>query len=476
MPERGLLAGQLTQETFERRKERRPVLIGAIVFGLVGAALLIATALQLIERPAAFFGAGSALLAACLCFFVLRFQQTERKAIDVRGRWPVYRLGLRNAKYRPARSVLSIGMIASATFILISVDAFRRDANKTSNDPHSGTGGYSLIVESVLPIINDPDSREARGMLGLSNFDSVAIEPFRVRPGDDTSCLNLYEPANPRIIAPTDGFIAAGRFSFQDSLASNEAERTNPWLLLQRNEPDGAVPVIADANSMTYVLHRKLGEEIVTTVGDAQVRMRLVAALDDSIFQGELVMSQANFLKLFPAQEGYSLLLVEAAPERQPQVAGAIQNALADFGADVTPTAVRLAEFHRVENTYLSTFQMLGGLGLLLGTVGLGAIMLRNVMERRRELALLRALGYKQSHLFAIVIAENALLLVSGLVTGIVCALLAIAPVLIDRGGSLPALSLVGLLGALVAVGLLVSLAATIAAIRSPLLAGLRAE
>jgi ABC-type antimicrobial peptide transport system permease subunit len=234
--------------------------------------------------------------------------------------------------------------------------------------------------------------------------------------------------------------------------------------------------VIADANSMTYVLHRKLGEEIVTTVGDAQIRMRLVAALDDSIFQGELVMSQANFLKLFPAQEGYAMLLVEATPERQAQVAGAIENALADFGVDVTPTAARLAEFHRVENTYLSTFQMLGGLGLLLGTVGLGAIMLRNIMERRRELALLRALGYKQSHLFAIVIAENILLLVSGLVTGIACALLAIAPVLVDRGGNLPAVSLVGLLGAVVVLGLVVSLAATLVAARSPLLAGLRAE
>jgi ABC-type antimicrobial peptide transport system permease subunit len=97
-------------------------------------------------------------------------------------------------------------------------------------------------------------------------------------------------------------------------------------------------------------------------------------------------------------------------------------------------------------------------------------------MERRRELALLRALGYKQGHLFAIVIAENVLLLVSGLLTGGVCAFLAIAPVLLDRGGSLHTMSLVALLGAVLAVGLVVSLAATIAAVRSPLLAALRAE
>ena len=65
------------------------------------------------------------------------------------------------------------------------------------------------------------------------------------------------------------------------------------------------------------------------------------------------------------------------------------------FGGDATSTAERLARFHRVENTYLSTFQTLGGLGLLLGTVGLATVLLRNVLERRRELALLAAVGYR---------------------------------------------------------------------------------
>ena len=75
-----------------------------------------------------------------------------------------------------------------------------------------------------------------------------------------------------------------------------------------------------------------------------------------------------------------------------------IEDALVDFGADATGTAERLAEFHRVENTYLSTFQTLGGLGLLLGTVGLATVLLRNVLERRRELALLGAVGYRRGH------------------------------------------------------------------------------
>ena len=126
------------------------------------------------------------------------------------------------------------------------------------------------------------------------------------------------------------------------------------------------------------------------------MRLRLVAALRDSIFQGELVMSEANFVRLFPDRRAIGCCSSDGARARQ-RASASIENALADFGADATGTAERLAQFHRVENTYLSTFQTLGGLGLLLGTVGLAAVLLRNVLERRRELALLGAVGYRRS-------------------------------------------------------------------------------
>ena len=68
-----------------------------------------------------------------------------------------------------------------------------------------------------------------------------------------------------------------------------------------------------------------------------------------------------------------------------------------------------------MENTYLSTFQSLGGLGLILGTIGLAAVLLRNVLERRGEMALLRAVGYRRQTLAMMLVAEHLLLMVSGL-------------------------------------------------------------
>ncbi|HTG13748.1 MAG TPA: FtsX-like permease family protein, partial [Blastocatellia bacterium] len=482
---RSLLTGSLdaaiqSDSTNTRRGLLSPRLL-SIVFAFAGLALLAVASLGWIGQTAGFFGAGTCLLVALLCYEYGWLTRKVKKGIHGRGWWPVARLGFRNATYRPGRSVLCIALIASAAFIIVAVDAFRRDTSEAALDKKSGSGGYPVLAESMLPLYHDPNTPEGRDALNITaqngfEPESVSFTRFRVRPGDDASCLNLYQPRNPRILAAPDDFIQSGRFKFQSSLAQKREEKENPWLLLESEAPNGAIPIIADANSMTYVLHRKLGDEILVNQADGEsAKLRLVGALDDSIFQGELLMSEANFLRLFPDQGGYSFFLLEVAPEAVSEAAGVLEEQLSDFGFDAMSTAERLASFHRVENTYLTTFQTLGGLGLVLGTFGLATVLLRNVLERRRELALLRAVGYNSSHFGLMVITENAFLVCCALATGTLCALLAIGPAFISRGGHLPALSLWLLLSVLVT-GLFASLAATVAALRAPLLPALRAE
>jgi ABC-type lipoprotein release transport system permease subunit len=480
--ERSLLMGSLdsqlsnSQSPSSSRGWKWP--IAAATLTVLALLLLAGAAAGSVGRVGAFFGAGSALLMASLCAAAWLFRRRAKNGIDGHGWMSVSRLGMRTATYRPGRSVLSIAVIASATFILISVEAFRRGDQLADTGPRSGVGGYDLIVETLLPIVRDPNTREGKEALNLFDLDqSVTFEPLRLLPGDDASCLNLYEPRNPRIVAVSDGFRRSRRFAFQSSLATTDAERANPWLLLDKTMPDGAIPVIADANSMTYVLHKKLGDDIVLPRGDRNVRLRLVAALSDSVFQGELLMAEQPFVTQFPEQQGYQVLLVQAGHEPSGRLRASLEDGLSDLGARVTGTAERLAQFHRVENTYLSTFQTLGGLGLLLGTFGLATVLLRNVLERKKELALLGAVGFRRVHVMTMVVAENVLLLVAGLAAGSLSAALAIAPAVAERGSRLPFTSgsAVLMVGVLVA-GLLSSVLAMRAATRMPLLASLRSE
>ena len=448
--------------------------------GVLAVAMLAGSALDFIPRVAGFFGAGALSLVALLCLASVWLRRGRWRALQGHGLWAVWRLGWRNTAYRPARSVLCIALIAFATFVIVAVEAFKRDESATLADRRSGGGGYPLLLETLLPIVhdlNDAAGRDAMNLPAAGALQNVRFDRFRVRPGDDTSCLNLYQPKNPRIVGATQEFIGSGRFAFSSSLAESPEERANPWLLLHRNFGNGVVPVITDANSMTYVLHMKLGDDFVLPGSSSRpIRLRLVAALSDSIFQGELVMAEQPFVRLFPEWDGYRFFLADAPLGQTPEVTELLESRLSDFGADVATTADRLAGFHRVEYTYLSTFQTLGGLGLVLGTLGLGAILLRNVLERRRELALLRALGYTRSDFLTMVVAENVLLLIGGLMIGTSCALIAIAPAFLDRGGRLPFDTLALLLTGVLGTGLLASLGATFAALRSPLLSALRAE
>ncbi len=474
---RNLLSGGIWVAAGAAGRARSKALLAGLAAALSGLALLGAALAGALSQAAGFFGAGVLLLAASLLLWRHRLSHGRPRAIAGTGSAALARLALRNTSIRPGRTVMCGALIASASFLIVSVEAFRRPPQDTALDPFSGAGGYPLQAESQSPLLVNLNTPAGREGLNLSAAEPVRFIPFRLRPGDDTSCLNLYRPQNPRVLGASTEFLHRRRFSFASSLAATAAQRENPWLLLEAPAADGTVPAIADANSMTYVLHRKLGEEILVHPSSGPpVRLRLVASLDDSIFQSELVISERSFLRLFPEQQGWRFFLLEAPGHDAARFTGVIENALADYGFDIVTTAERLAGFHRVENTYLSTFQSLGAMGLLLGTLGMAAVLFRNVMERRRELALLAAVGYRARTLSFLLLAESALLLAAGTASGTLAAVVAVSPALASRVSNLPLASIGALLAAVLASGLTASALATLAALRLPLGDSLRGQ
>lgn len=421
----------------------------AILTAALGIVLAAAGGLGKIPATGAFFGAGAMLLIAALTAARIYLGRPSTALSGIAS------FGFRNASWRPLRSTLSIALVASASFLLLALESFRQ------RDPKEGTGGYSMIAESQIPIIydlNTAQGREAMGLVSRRELESLKFTAFRLKPGDDASCLNLYEPRNPRVLGASPAFLAANRFKGLSLLQSST-----------RPDSGGVIPAIGDANSLQYVMHKKIGD-IVELPGGA--RLRIVGALENSLLQSELIISEADFLRAFPDQQGFRFFLIDG-----PQGAiGPLEDVMSDFGFDATGASERLASYHQVENTYLSTFQALGALGLLLGTAGLSAVLLRNVIERRKELALLVAVGYRQKDLERMVVAENALLALSGLVIGLGAAGIAVLPVLIERGKILPGFSLVGLILAVPLVAVSASIVALRVLRKIPLLESLRSS
>jgi ABC-type lipoprotein release transport system permease subunit len=426
------------------------------------AGVLIASAVVgVVPAVAAFFGAGGLLMVAGCAAFASWLQRPTARSTS---RTTIPRFGAAYARWRPTRSVLSAALIAFACFVIVAVAAFRRDASGLTLDRESGTGGFVLMAESAVPLMHNPNMEAGRAELSLSGYDELdgaQVTRFRLRPGDEASCLTLYQPTNPRLIAPEPAFIESGRFTFSQSLATTDEERANPWLLLNRTFDDDAVPAIADQTSLTYVFHLKVGDDFVFTPdGGEPITLRIVGTLADSVLQSELIIGERDFVRLFPMHEGYRIWMIETPESREAEVMTLLEDRLSDFGVDVTDTRARLAAYHQVENTYLSTFQALGALGLLLGTLGLAAVLARNVLERRRELGLLGAIGFTHAHMRTLVTAESLLLVGTGVTIGTVAALIAIAPAIAERASSLPFASLGLLIGAVLATGFVASFVA----------------
>jgi putative ABC transport system permease protein len=438
-----------------------------------GAALALALYAALsgeTSSPALWLGVGACMLAAGLALFTLRL---HRRSPSRRASL----LGMvgRNIAASPGRSTLAAALVACASFVLVTVAASRRGAGE---DLQKEAGGFSLFAESAVPLPHDPATAAGRRELGLSETDEaelrdLSIVSFHAVPGDDASCLNLYRPHRPRLLGVSPSFGQSGAIRLRGSTREAGAA----WRLLTQDLPPGVIPAVADANSATWILKVKVGEDIALRDESGRpLRLRLVGLLEGSFFQSEVLVSEENLLRHFPSRARRSFFLISAPPERMGGATRSLEEGLGRYGFDVSTTAERLAAFHAVESTYLSTFQTLGGFGLILGTIGLGVALLRNLLERRGELATLRAFGFPRRRIAWMVLAENAILLLFGVALGTLSGLLSVASRLAGSGTMFPWGPLLGTLLTVVLVGLLSCLTAAWSAMRAPLLPVLKEE
>ena len=168
---RALISGALPDAAGRRGEGSRVVNRAPAVLGLAGALVLAATLAGFVGDTAGFFGAGMLLLAALLTLAWVLLGRQDRQGVAVPTTWSVSQVGLRNATARPGRSVLCITLIAFAAFIIVAVDAFHLEGGGATTDRASGTGGYPLLAESLLPIVLDLSSDDGRAALGVSTFD-----------------------------------------------------------------------------------------------------------------------------------------------------------------------------------------------------------------------------------------------------------------------------------------------------------------
>lgn len=480
-PARALLAGLPTEDHPLPGASRSRKALWVMCGGLIGAAALLGASFTATGTGKAplFFGAGSMLLIGGLGGLALWLRRLSHHG-NSSEQLTRLNLMLRGLGRRSSRSLSAAALLASGSFLVFSIGANRLNAPDKPEARSAGTGGFRLMAESALPIVRDLNSKQGQEDLGLDGtlLKNTAVVPFRVRAGDDASCLNLNRAQRPRLLGVNPALLA-GRGSFSFASVASGLSREQGWKLLTRasSDPEEPIPAIGDAASMQWALHLGLGESL--TFLDEQGRsfkVRLVGTLNNSILQGSLIVDERELARRFPTESGAQFFLIDTPSAEQDAVAAHLSKALQSFGFESMSTVERLNQFNGVQNTYLNTFQLLGGLGVVLGSLGLGLILLRNALERRGEMALELALGYRHSLVRRLLLLEHVVLLSAGLALGVGSALLAVTPQLLGAAQQVPVGLLSAILSGSIACGLLSTGLASMAALQGRLLNNLRSE
>ena len=476
-----LLKGRLESGSgWKKRRGWARIVPLILVLAAIGLAVM-ATQLAGEAQAGSFMGAGFLILTAQL----MAVYQWLGKSSDIENAGAglsLARLSAFNAKRNPLRSTLTVGLVAVASFLIAAVSSFRLSPSD------AGTAGFDWVAQSSQPIFDLPDAE--------SPDQGINVISIRFKSGEDASCNNLYQSTQPRALGVPDHFIddfdsaQSLQFAWGGSLAKTESEQQNPWQLLKsevvhQGTVEDPIPVVLDKNTANYSLKIYLLGTVKRVDYDSgeSIHYRVVGFLANTILQGSLVMSERDFENAFPTSAGYQYFLIRDSVKQPsssdeavtlPNAIAKLEDQYGDQGFDARSAPKLLANFMAVQNTYLSTFQTLGALGLLLGTFGLAAVQIRGVIERRKELGLMRAVGFSGGRLARMILLENAWLLLMGLGVGIGAALFTTVPHWMVGTASIPWADLAVMFAAIVLVGLIASWIGSRVIARLPLLDSLR--
>ncbi|MEY9929278.1 putative ABC transport system permease protein [Catenulispora sp. GP43] len=229
-----------------------------------------------------------------------------------------------------------------------------------------------------------------------------------------------------------------------------------------------------------------LGQSIPITFPVGGTRsVRIAALYDNEQVLGAFLIPESDYLKAYPAQDqGFEEILIRTDPGRTAQARQAVATALAAYPQatldDRAGFAVHAAQGFQLLATIMTA---LLALSLLIGILAVITSLALSVLERTREIGLLRAVGAEAGHIRTLIRGEALATVATGTATGVVLGLpigWILARAVMDGHlpgpPSVPVPLLAVVVPATFATGLLAAVAPARRAVRIGVLRALRAE
>ncbi|SRR5579883_1016231 len=346
---------------------------------------------------------------------------------------PVLRTAISYPMQYRFRTGLTLSMFSLVIFTLMVMSVLNSSFSGIALDLNRDNGGYDIhATASPLSPIADI-SAAIKGNPSLRNRISSAGSLGRVAAGlrqpgqkDQTWQPGLLNVAD-------DAYLAGTRFTLH-SRAVGYATDTQVWQTI-RSHPGYAV-VSSDfaANSgnggRSFVVHglnykqsqfRPATIEMRDMRNGITARLTIIGVLDQQSYFGNGLYTGASTLAAaHDAPAAPAVYYMRVAPGQDVHaVAKALGSAFLANGLDVVETRVEYATDQSIGSGMNYLLEGFMALGLIVGIAALGVIATRSVVERRQQIGVLRAIGFRRRMVQASFMIESSFISLVGTALGV---------------------------------------------------------
>jgi putative ABC transport system permease protein len=345
---------------------------------------------------------------------------------------PVLRVGLDYPTRQPTRTAVSLTIFSLVVFTMVATAAYGSTLEGNLNlEVANQSGGYTFFgySQNAIPTLwNDIQSNSTLAPL-FTNAGSLATGTVNIDvPG------YAHNPYQDSVYAPPTNqsgpasLYATEKFPFMSTLNGLGAAAT--FQLVASNAHDAVVDAnfapsnggVTGAASTHPLVSVGATIEVATLSGNASANVTVVGILKQSIITGVWLNAGTAARLGYSAQNAYFLTVTPGVS--QTSAAQDLKRAFFSDGLVVVDIQSILASSISTIEGFIGLLEIFVGLGLGVGIAAMGILALRAVVERRREIGMLRASGFTRGMILRSFLLEYSFVTLVGIAIGAALALL----------------------------------------------------
>jgi len=324
------------------------------------------------------------------------------------------------------RTAMTIAMFGLIIFIVVVFSILGSIFNP---DADGEKGGYDLIATSTMPlddIYNISFNGDGNGTSQVSYEtlmnriqDAHGVTQHYIY-GDyviDGELVSPYGTYYHGLMGIDEGFATHTEYGFSERSTDYASDR-DTWLAVTQD------PDLCIIDRFTWGNYPDIEIGSIITLADASgnggSRNYTVIGIADEFAFSEVFVQKEGLRADFPMLTGDTMFLMTVKDgENQHKVAKDLEADLSAVGMDVSVFDDLIEEYNAAVDQIFSMFTMFMGLGLVVGVASLGVLAIRSVIERKQEIGIMRAIGYRKSMILGVFSTEMLFVTVVGILVGL---------------------------------------------------------